>query len=188
MYITLMTSLFIGTNIDFFILLIPLMKKYGFRDTTIGYLSAVLIMYILSATIGQAIQNLFPVWVIGILGLVPIWFGIRGGEEEAKDRTLKFSILTVSVVYLTSCSADNLALYVPVLSLLKNYQIIIYGIYFVILVFFTSVLAYYTSNIKVIKILFNKFGELITRIIYICMGLFVIFDTGLVDKILSILF
>ncbi|QIL51249.1 hypothetical protein G7084_01160 [Weissella coleopterorum] len=188
MYITLMTSLFIGANLDFFILLIPLFKKHGFKNTIIGYVFGVIGMYLISATMGQFIQILLPMWVIGILGLVPIWYGIRGGDEEAKNTKLTMSIFTVAIVYLTSCSADNLALYVPVLSTLSINQSVIYGLYFIVLAIMTGILAHRISNIRVVTVIFDKFGDIITRIIYIGIGLFVIIESGLLNKILNLLF
>lgn len=188
MYFTLMTSLFVGANLDFFILLIPLIKRHGFRDTVIGYIVGVAGMYLISATIGQMFQAIFPSWTIGILGLIPVYFGIKGAEEENRDNYLNLSILTVAFLYLTSCSADNIALYVPVLSMLTINQSIFYGFYFMLLAFITSILAYYTGNIKIVKWAFDKFGDMITRIIYILIGLFIVLESGLLEKIFNLLF
>lgn len=187
MYLTLMTSLFIGANLDFFILLIPLIKRHGFRDAVIGYIFGVASMYLISAMIGQMFQAIFPSWVIGILGLVPVCFGIKGGEEENRDKHLNLSILTVAFLYLTSCSADNVALYVPVLSTLTIHQSIFYGFYFILLALMTGILAYYTSNIKIVKWAFDKYGDPITRFIYILIGLLIIVESGLLEKVFNFL-
>lgn len=187
MYFILMTNLFIGANLDFFILLIPLINKHGIRNATIGYILGVVGMYFISVTLGQVIQLIFPTWAIGVLGIIPIWFGVRGREEEMSDRNSDLSILAVTFLYLTACSADNIALYVPVLSGLTIEQSIFYGLYFILLASITSILAYCISNIKVVKCLFDRFEDLITRIIYILIGLFVVIESGLLEKMLFLL-
>lgn len=188
MYIALMTSLFIGANLDFFILLILFLKKRGFVNTIIGYAIGVICMYFISATLGQFIQTIFPTWVIGLLGLIPIWFGIRDEGEKVKNTNLNNSIFTITIMYLTSCSADNLALYVPVLSTLSINQSIIYGLYFIFLSIVTGILAYFISNVRIVSIIFDKFGDIITRVIYIGIGLFVIIESGLLAQILNLVF
>lgn len=185
MNITLLTTLFIGANLDFFLILIFLLQKYRFKDTFWGYAAGVVLLYILSTIAGQTIQAFIPTWTIGILGLIPIWFGLKPGEEEtvAENNKPHKTIFVIFFIYLVSCGADNLALYIPVLATLNLTESLLGGLYFLLLAFLSNVLAFYTGRIKVIKLIFDKYGGPLTRIIYIGIGIFVMYDTNLLLKI-----
>lgn len=181
-----MAGLFIGGDLDFFVLLISMIKKYKFKNTLIGYILGVAIMFIVSATVGQFIQAIVPMWMIGLLGFVPIYFGLRSEEKEVKKQKTNRSILKILLIYLAACGVDNLALFTPVLAKLTIYQCIISGLLFILLALVTATLAYYAGRIKIVELLFIKYGDAIIRFIYIGIGIFVMIDTGLISKVISL--
>ncbi|GMA69978.1 membrane protein [Leuconostoc litchii] len=183
----LVTMLFIGVNLDFFVILLFLLQKYRFKETLIGYEVGMLLIFTMSAIIGQLIQTITPTWAIGFLGLIPIYMGIKGendNEESAQNKTKK-GIIAVLLMYLVSCGADNIAVYVPVLATLSFPSLLFTLVYFVILTFISLTLAYFFGQLKIIKIIFKKWGAPLSRIIYILIGLFVIWDTGLLEHVLN---
>lgn len=188
MNIALLTTVFIGANLDFFLILIFLLQKYKFKDTFFGYSVGVLTLYILSAIAGQTIQAIVPTWVIGLLGLIPIWFAFKNGEEEISNKSNKVhqTIFIVFLIYIVTCGADNLALYIPVLSTFTISECFIGGIYFILLAFISNILAFYTGKIPIITKVFNKYGELLTRVIYFGIGIFVMYDTKLLSQIFAL--
>ncbi|MCK8624815.1 cadmium resistance transporter [Apilactobacillus sp. M161] len=179
----LVTTLFVGVNLDFFIVLLVLLQKYKFKDTLLGYELGMLIILMVSALAGQFIQSIVPDWSIGFLGLVPIFFGIKGegdADEEMHAKS-KIGILSVMLMYVVSCGADNIAAYLPVLATMQTHAVFITAIYFVILTFISISIAYFFGKLPIIKKVFNTCGETLTRLIYIAIGIFVMIDTGLIS-------
>ncbi|WP_294976153.1 cadmium resistance transporter [uncultured Leuconostoc sp.] len=186
--LSLVTMLFIGVNLDFFVILLFLLQKYRFRDNFIGYELGMLIVFAISALAGQLIQTVIPTWAIGFLGLLPIYMGIKG-EDDGNDRSKLASnrgMIAVLLMYLVSCGADNIAVYVPVLATMTTTAILITIIYFIILTAISLILAYLFGKIPIIKDVFERWGSPISRIIYIIIGLFVMFDTGLIQFLFNL--
>ena len=188
--IPLITMLFIGVNLDFFIILLFLMNRFSFKKTFFGYELGMLIIFIISALAGQTIQVLMPSWLIGVLGLIPIFMGIKGESDNDEDDAPKHStkgLLAVTLVYVSTCGADNIAVYVPVLATLTFVNLLMTAIYFIILTALTLLLANYVRQLPLIQKTFEKWGEPISRFVYILIGMFVMLDTGLIQHLWSLL-
>ncbi|MEX0381529.1 cadmium resistance transporter [Leuconostoc sp. MS02] len=184
----LVTMLFIGVNLDFFVILLFLLQKYRFRDNLIGYELGMLLVFAISAVAGQLIQTVIPTWTIGFLGLLPIYMGIKGEDDDDPSKsTSKKGMIAVLLMYLISCGADNIAVYVPVLATMTTTAILLTTGYFIILTAISLILAYLFGQIPIIKHVFERWGSPISRIIYILIGLFVMFDTGLIQFIFNLL-
>ncbi|ADG40771.1 MULTISPECIES: cadmium resistance transporter [Leuconostoc] len=187
--LSLVTMLFIGVNLDFFVILLFLLQKYRFRDNFIGYELGMLIVFAISALAGQLIQTVIPTWAIGFLGLLPIYMGIKGENEDEDDQSKSAShrgIIAVLTMYLASCGADNIAVYVPVLATMTTTAILITMVYFIVLTAVSLTLASFFGQIPIIKRIFERWGSPLSRLIYILIGLFVMFDTGLIQFIINL--
>lgn len=185
----LVTMLFVGVNLDFFVILLFLLQKYRFKDTLVGYILGMLSVFLISSLLGQTIQTFVPEWAIGLLGLIPIYMGIKGEDDDEVQANHQYKgILSVLFIYIASCGADNIAVYVPVLATMSLHAVIITAIYFIILTIISITLAYYFGKLSFIQKFFQRWGEHATRIIYILIGLFVMIDTGLFTHILKWLF
>lgn len=187
----LVTMLFIGVNLDFFVILLFLLQKYSYKDNLIGYELGMVIVFGISALAGQIIQSFIPAWSIGLLGIIPIYMGIKG-EEDDNDNDEKHKsnkgVIAVLLMYLVSCGADNIAVYVPVLATMTVTNILITLVYFILLTAISLTLAYFFGQILIIKNVFKRFGEPLSRIIYVLIGLFVMVDTGLVNQIVNLFY
>ena len=187
--LSLVTMLFIGVNLDFFVVLLLLLQKYRFRDNFIGYELGMLLVFVISAIAGQLIQTIIPTWAIGLLGLLPIYMGIKGendNDNNASKSTPKGGMLAVLLMYLISCGADNIAVYVPVLATMTTAAILLTLGYFIILTAISLILAYLFGQIPIVKYVFERWGSPISRIIYILIGLFVMLNTGLIQFIFNL--
>ncbi|MFT8824952.1 MAG: cadmium resistance transporter [Liquorilactobacillus mali] len=183
----LVTMLFIGVNLDFFVILLFLLQKYNFKDNLFGYALGMLLIFGISALAGQLIQSLIPAWVIGFLGLIPIYMGIKEEDHSSKTNTIsKRGITAVLLMYLASCGADNIAVYVPVLATMALSDIIVTMIYFLFLTAISLTLAYFFGQLPIIKNIFEHWGTQLCRIIYVFIGLFVMLDAGLVKHIITL--
>jgi len=187
--LSLVTMLFIGVNLDFFVVLLLLLQKYRFRDNFIGYELGMLLVFVISAIAGQLIQTIIPTWAIGLLGLLPIYMGIKGenvNDNNASKSTPKGGMLAVLLMYLISCGADNIAVYVPVLATMTTAAILLTLGYFIILTAISLILAYLFGQIPIVKYVFERWGSPISRIIYILIGVFVMLNTGLIQFIFNL--
>ena len=187
--LSLVTMLFIAVNLDFFMILLLLLQKYRFRDKYIGYELGMLIVLAISAIAGQLIQTVIPTWAIGLLGLLPIYMGIKGenvNDNNASKSTPKRGMLAVLLMYLISCGADNIAVYVPVLATMTTAAILLTMVYFIVLTALSLILAYLFGQIPIVKYVFERWGSPIGRIIYILIGVFVMLDTGLIQFIFNL--
>ncbi len=185
----LVTMLFIGVNLDFFVILLFLLQKYSYKDNLIGYELGMVIVFSISALAGQIIQSFIPEWSIGLLGLIPIYMGIKGEDDDDKNDEKHQSnkgVIAVLLMYLVSCGADNIAVYVPVLATMPVTSIVLTVIYFIFLTAVSLTLAYFFGQIPIIKNIFERFGEPLSRIIYIFIGIFVMIDTGLFQQIMNL--
>ncbi|MCM0599432.1 cadmium resistance transporter [Periweissella fabalis] len=187
MNITLLTLLFIAVNLDFFVILLFLLKKYSFRSTLIGYGIGMLLLWFIAAIISQTLHDLLPAWTLGILGLIPIYMAIKSSEEEATETSHKSAILGVIMVYLGTCGADNLAIYVPVLSNLSILETIIGAFYITILMILSTILAQKIDNLPVIGLAIEKYGEIATRLIYVIIGVSVIWESNLISHLFQLM-
>jgi len=187
--LSLVTMLFIGVNLDFFVVLLLLLQKYGFRDKFIGYELGMLLVFVISAIAGQLIQTIIPTWAIGLLGLLPIYMGIKGENDDVNNSSKSTSnggMTAVLLMYLISCGADNIAVYVPVLATMTTAAILLTLGYFIILTAISLILAYLFGQIPIVKYVFERWGSPISRIIYILIGLFVMLNTGLIQFIFNL--
>ena len=187
--LSLVTMLFIGVNLDFFVVLLLLLQKYRFRDNFIGYELGMLLVFVISAIAGQLIQTIIPTWAIGLLGLLPIYMGIKGENDDVNNSSKSTSnggMTAVLLMYLISCGADNIAVYVPVLATMTTAAILLTLGYFIILTAISLILAYLFGQIPIVKYVFERWGSPISRIIYILIGVFVMLDTGLIQFIFNL--
>ncbi|AFS41164.1 MAG: cadmium resistance transporter [Leuconostoc gelidum] len=187
--LSLVTMLFIGVNLDFFVVLLLLLQKYRFRDNFIGYELGMLLVFVISAIAGQLIQTIIPTWAIGLLGLLPIYMGIKGENDDVNNSSKSTSnggMTAVLLMYLISCGADNIAVYVPVLATMTTAAILLTLGYFIILTAISLILAYLFGQIPIVKYVFERWGSPISRIIYILIGLFVMLNTGLIQFIFNL--
>lgn len=167
MDITLLTLLFISVNFDFFIILLYLLHKYRFKEVLIGYGTGIVILWISATVLSQTLHFFLPNWLFGFLGLIPLYMALHGesdadGEDEPNHSSKYSGILAVLVIYLGACGPDNFAIYVPVLSNMNLSALIFGGMYILILMMISTVLAAKFGRLPKIKHFFDNYGEITT--------------------------
>lgn len=193
MNIALLTLLFISVNIDFFIILLYLLQKYRFKDVLLGYGLGMIVLWVAGALVSQTLHAFLPMWLFGFLGLIPIYLAIKGeaddddDDDEIKTSKQKNGTLAVLGIYLGTCGADNFAIYVPVLSTMNWQQLVIGGIYVLILMLISTWLASKFGQLPAVKSFFERFGENTTRIVYAVIGIFVITESNLVPHLWALI-
>lgn len=176
---------FLGVNLDFFFILLLLLKKHKLGSVMMGYLIGLWVLLILSFSVGQILDRFLPEWILGLLGILPIYMALKDEDEDAKEVNHKSPVVITLVTYLSVCAGCNLALFLPVLSTISAIQILEVIAVLTILSILIILAIRWIGNIKVINDLMEKYGEILTKVVYIGVGIYVLFDSGLVAHIIS---
>ncbi len=176
---------FLGVNLDFFFILLLLLKKHKLGSVMMGYLIGLWTLLILSFSVGQILDRFLPEWVLGLLGFLPIYMALKDEDEDAKEVNHKSPVVITLITYLSVCAGCNLALFLPVLSTISAIQIIEVIAVLTILSILIILIIKWIGNIKVVNDLMEKYGEILTKVVYIGVGIYVLFDSGLIAHVIS---
>ena len=178
---------FISVNLDFFFMLIFLLKKYRLGNVIIGYLLGVLFLVTVSYVIGIPLKMLLPEWALGILGFLPIYMAFR---KECDDRHKKKShseIWNTFITYLSVCTGCNLSIFLPVL-VKENFGQFLGTLMFIgILTALAVVLIKLLINNDIVDRIMAKYGDLLTKICYVTIGIYIFFESGLISHLIHLL-
>ena len=178
---------FISVNLDFFFLLIFLLRKHRLKDVIIGYSISTLLILVLSYIIGFTLLKIFPEWLLGIMGIIPIYLAFHDDDDENKKENCQSSILDVIVTYFSICLGCNLSVFLPIL-INENIVNFMYTLAFVvILTIIATVIIKIIMNNNFITKFIDNYGEIAMKICYIFIGVYVFFDSGLIEHIYKIL-
>ncbi len=185
MNLTLITITFLTVNLDFFVILLFLCQHFALRDVLIGYLMGLLILMTGAFLIGQTLQHFLPEWLLGLLGLIPIWTALHDRDEEFQISTQRRPILTTLLTYLSVCAGCNLSLFLPVLAnqswITFALTIVYIGLLTILIVFLIN----WIRQFQPVQSLIRRWGEPLMKICYIGIGIYVLFDSGLVHHLIT---
>ena len=181
---------FASTNIDdiFILMLFFANKQYKRSQVVLGQYLGIIALITISF-IGSLVGLLFDQKYIGLLGFLPIYFGIRGiiHHFKKKDVTIKEDIsLSIkssnrvfSVAAVTFANGgDNIGIYTPLFTTLVLPQKIIMIVMFLIMVAVWCLAAWYLSRHYAIAKVINKYGHIITPIVLILLGIYILYESG----------
>ncbi len=130
---------YFSTNLDYILLLVLLLGTYRRpRLILIGDLIGTSVLIILPMIIAKLLGEVPKMWLIGLLGIFPIFFGIKAlfpnktpaiNETEPNLNSSLKIIFNTTILTITGCGADNIAVYIPIfihktnLELLVSYMI-----------------------------------------------------------------
>lgn len=178
---------FIAVNLDFFIIMLFLLRRYRVADVVIGYLIGVVFLMMVSFLVGKALSLFLPEWVLGILGILPIYMALHDNDEDPAENSHRSPILATLVTYLAVCSGCNLSIFLPVLTGLSYHRfvsaVLFVGGLSVIVAFLIKAL----GELPVVKRVLTNYGEILMKVIYIGVGLYVFYDSGLISHLLNLI-
>lgn len=177
---------FLGVNFDFFFMLLFLLKKYRISQVILGYLIGVIILLTASYSIGAVLASFLPEWLLGLLGILPIYMAIHDNDEEQDNNSKQSPIVTVLLTYLSVCSGCVLAIFLPVMigKSFNNFLIalLIIALLTIIVVFIVK----WMADMKIVTELMDCYGEMLMKICYILIGFYVFWDSGLISHLMAL--
>lgn len=175
---------FVSTNIDDIFILMLFYSNGRFRESTIvigQYLgiASLVIVSLIAAYIG----GFFDQRYVGLLGLFPIYLGVRQvvsvfkKDDEEEETNIKSGVLAIAGVTIAN-GADNIGVYVPLLSTMSIVEKIQLLVVFAIATFLWCMAAKYLAHHPLIAKQLSRYGHLITPVVLIFLGVFILFESG----------
>lgn len=194
-------GVYISTSIDYLIVLIILFaqlsqNKQKWHIYVGQYLGTGLLVGV--SLVAAYVVNFVPeAWMVGLLGLIPIYLGIRfaivgEGEEEEEEETIerleqsKANQLFWTVTLLTIASGgDNLGIYIPYFASLDWAQTLVALLVFAIGVIIFCELSQVLSSIPLISETIEKYTRIIVPLVFIPLGLYIMYESGTIETFLN---
>ncbi|MYY65248.1 CadD family cadmium resistance transporter [Lactobacillus salivarius] len=194
-------GVYISTSIDYLIILIILFaqlsqNKQKWHIYAGQYLGTGLLVGV--SLFAAYVVNFVPEeWMVGLLGLIPIYLGIRfaivgeGEEEEEEEITKrleqsKANQLFWTVTLLTiSSGGDNLGIYIPYFASLDWAQTLVALLVFAIGVLIFCELSRVLSSIPLISETIGKYKRIIVPLVFILLGLYIMYESGTIETFLN---
>jgi cadmium resistance transport/sequestration family protein len=197
--------LYIATAVDLLVILLIFFARAKtrkeYRDIYIGQYVGSVALIVVSLFFAFVLNYVPEKWILGLLGLIPIYLGIKvaiydddceGRKKRAKkelnEKGLSKLVGTVAIVTIASCGADNIGLFVPYFVTLSVTNLLITLFVFLILIFFLVFTAQKLANIPGVGEIVEKFSRWIMAVIYIALGLFIIIENDTIQTILGFIF
>ena len=195
-------GVYISTSIDYLIVLIILFaqltqNKQKWHIYAGQYLGTGLLVGV--SLVAAYVVNFVPeAWMVGLLGLIPIYLGIRfaivgeGEEEEEEEEIIerleqsKANQLFWTVTLLTIASGgDNLGIYTPYFASLDWAQTLVALLVFAIGVIIFCELSRVLSSIPLISETIEKYTRIIVPLVFIPLGLYIMYESGTIETFLN---
>lgn len=191
---------YISTSIDYLVILMIIFgrikKNKAFTFVYLGDILGTTILVCAALFISFILGFIPNPWILGLLGFIPIIMGIMvivkddDDGEESVDKQLHASgkariIIDVALITIITCGADNIGIYVPFFVTLTPSQLVIVLITFFFMMTLFCIMGYFFGKIPLIARAFDKYGRWITAAVYILLGLYIVYENGTFDKLLS---
>ncbi|HEU3373551.1 TPA: CadD family cadmium resistance transporter [Streptococcus pneumoniae] len=195
-------GVYISTSIDYLIILIILFaqlsqNKQKWHIYVGQYLGTGLLVG--ASLVAAYVVNFVPEeWMVGLLGLIPIYLGIRfaivGEDAEEEEEEIierleqsKANQLFWTVTLLTIASGgDNLGIYIPYFASLDWSQTLVALLVFVIGIIIFCEISRVLSSIPLIFETIEKYERIIVPLVFILLGLYIMYENGTIETFLIV--
>ena len=140
--------------------------------------------------------NLIPqAWVIGLLGLIPLFLGIRVAlkREEREDedvfekkeaRGANQLLWAVALITIAS-GGDNLGIYIPYFTSLTWPETMVTLIIFVVSIAILCYISYRLSKITLISEIIEKYQRMIVSLVFVGLGIYIMVENGTIQTLVG---
>lgn len=182
----LLTLTFLSVNLDFFFMLLFLLNRYSREAVMLGYVLGVAVLMSLSFAIGKTLALLVPEWLLGVLGVLPLYLAVRPDHDSNQVRGHNSAVLAVFFTYLAVCAGCNLAIFLPVLAgeTLAHFGATL--LYVALLAVAVVLVIAQIGKLPSVTAVMKAHGAQLMRVCYAAVGLWVFWDSGLIAHLLSL--
>jgi len=189
---------FVSTNIDdiFILTLFFGNKKFTGKDITIGQfvgISTLILISLVASLIGLLISKSY----VGLLGLLPIYLGLKGiweliakhAENEIEPEVTELransnNIFAVAGVTIAN-GGDNIGIYVPMFNTLVWSSKLVMITIFLIMTGVWCLAANYLTKHPYVARAINKYGHLITPFVLILLGVYILYENETIQLMIN---
>lgn len=190
---------YISTSIDYLIILMVIFGSVNRKERRLVYWGDLLGTSVLVAAslVMAFILGFVPQeWLLGLLGIIPVLMGLRlliSGESdddevvESQMKKRRNIIMNVAIITVATCGADNIGIYVPIFaqSTVQTLAVILITFFFMLSLF--CYVGYLLIKIPKVAEILERYGMYITAIVYIGLGLYIMFESGTVQHLVKML-
>ncbi|MCP8852200.1 cadmium resistance transporter [Latilactobacillus sakei] len=190
---------YISTSIDYLIILMVIFGSVNRKERWLVYWGDLLGTSVLVAAslVMAFILGFVPQeWLLGLLGIIPVLMGLRlliSGESdddevvESQMKKWRNIIMNVAIITIATCGADNIGIYVPIFaqSTVQTLAVILITFFFMLSLF--CYVGYLLIKIPKVAEILERYGMYITAIVYIGLGLYIMFESGTVQHLVKML-
>ena len=190
---------YISTSIDYLIILMVIFGSVNRKERRLVYWGDLLGTSVLVAAslVMAFILGFVPQeWLLGLLGIIPVLMGLRllisgeSDDDEAVESQMKKRrniIMNVAIITIATCGTDNIGIYVPIFaqSTVQTLAVILITFFFMLSLF--CYVGYLLIKIPKVAEILERYGMYITAIVYIGLGLYIMFESGTVQHLVKML-
>jgi cadmium resistance protein CadD (predicted permease) len=184
---------FTSTNIDDIFVLLGFFAdpKFRLRQIIIGQYLGIGVLYGVSA-IASLLALVIPAAYIGLLGLAPIYFGLRrlwelwngieaddDPEDHAKASAGHGNIAAITLITIAN-GGDNISVYTPLFATRSAYEVLAIGCTFAVLTAVWLGAAHSLVNHPKLGAPIRRHGHRIVPFILIALGILILYEAGTV--------
>ena len=174
-------------------------KKGQEKHIWIGKYVGTVIVIGASLLVALGVANLIPQqWVIGLLGLLPLYLGIKtwikGEEDEDESEILsifssgRFNQVWMSMIFIVlASSADDFSIYVPYFTTLNATEILVSIIVILIMIGVLLYVGYRLAHLNFVSEKIEKYERWIVPIVFIGLGIYIMFENDTFNVLFSFL-
>lgn len=193
--------LYSGTAVDLLIILMLFFAKRKSRKDIINiYLGQFLgsVSLILLSLLFAFVLNYIPSKeVLGLLGLIPIFLGLKvlllgdsDGEAIAKDGLRKDNknlIFLVAMITFASCGADNIGVFVPYFTTLNLANLIVTLLTFLVMIYLLVFSAQKLAQVPSVGETLEKYSRWFISVVYLGLGMYILIENNIFDMLWTML-
>lgn len=193
--------LYSGTAVDLLIILMLFFAKRKSRKDIINiYLGQFLgsVSLILLSLLFAFVLNYIPSKeILGLLGLVPIFLGLKvlllgdsDGEAIAKDGLRKDDknlIFLVAMITFASCGADNIGVFVPYFITLNLANLIVALLTFLVMIYLLVFSAQKLAQVPSVGETLEKYSRWFIAVVYLGLGMYILIENNSFDMLWAVL-
>ncbi|MBG8688390.1 CadD family cadmium resistance transporter [Neisseria meningitidis] len=192
--------LYSGTAVDLLIILMLFFAKRKSRKDIINiYLGQFLgsvSLILLSLLFAFVLDYIPSKEILGLLGLIPIFLGIKvlllgdsDGEAIAKEGLRKDNknlIFLVAMITFASCGADNIGVFVPYFTTLNSANLIVALLTFLVMIYLLVFSAQKLAQVPSVGETLEKYSRWFVAVVYLGLGIYILVENNSFDMLWTV--